>query len=153
MQRLFLVSLAKIISCPRISAWANQTLPGHEETNNCQERNSSDVPVLGMSKILKQRWNAAIVSLLSTVSDLVGSWQCALWPLLLTPLSRPLSLSPDNLSWQEPSVQSRELAHKIGSHHPEIVVSYRLKLNCSDTLLTNEANNTGDQWQEGTTRQ
>ena len=43
-------------------------------------------------------------------------------------------------------MQSRELAHKIGSHHPEIVVSYRLKLNCSDTFLTNEANNTGYQW-------
>ena len=42
-------------------------------------------------------------------------------------------------------MQSRELAHKIGSHHPEIVVSYRLKLNCSDTFLTNEANNTGYQ--------
>ena len=68
---------------------------------------------------------------------------------LLSPLSRPLSLSPDNLCWQEPSVQSRELPHKIGSHHPEIVVSCRLKFNRSDTLLTNEANNTGDHWQTG----
>ena len=46
-------------------------------------------------------------------------------------------------------MQSRELPHKIGSHHPEIVVSCRLKFNRSDTLLTNEANNTGDHWQTG----
>ena len=72
-----------------------------------QGRNILDVPSLGMFKILKQRWNAAIVSLLSTVSDLGSSWQCALWPTLTTgfsPQASPLrSLSPDNLCWQEPT--------------------------------------------------
>ena len=80
---------------------------------------------------------------------IVGSTvDSALWPhsWLLSPgLSLSLSLSPDNLCWQEPSSESRELPNKIGSYHPEIVVSYRLKLNCSDTFLTNEANNAGKQ--------